>query len=216
MIQLKVYQSVADQQAKLNPVFLDLYDVEPIKLTLSIEDITNADASSVFSKQFKVPATRDNNEFFLNAFEIDGIDFDVTTKKPAEILVDGAEFRQGHIRLQKIFTNNDKDRIDLEKNFEKSFPEIKYIKQVYQALGSYFQLAVGSGVGESFDFDIIDFCERYRFEIVKSFNALKVLEKAGWLMLTESIYIPSTFHIKIPISRSSRTVMKKIIFYNYK
>ena len=114
MIQLKVYQSVADQQAKLNPVFLDLYDVEPIKLTLSIEDITNADASSVFSKQFKVPATRDNNEFFLNAFEIDGIDFDVTTKKPAEILVDGAEFRQGHIRLQKIFTNNDKDRIDYE------------------------------------------------------------------------------------------------------
>ena len=114
MIQLKVYQSVDDQQANLNPVFLDLYDVEPIKLTLSIEDITNADASSVFSKQFKVPASRNNNEFFLNAFEIDGIDFDVTTKKPAEILVDGAEFRQGHIRLQKIFTNNDKDRIDYE------------------------------------------------------------------------------------------------------
>ena len=90
MIQLKVYQSVADQQANLNPVFLDLYDVEPIKLTLSIEDITNADASSVFSKQFKVPASRNNNEFFLNAFEIDGIDFDVTTKKPAEILVDGS------------------------------------------------------------------------------------------------------------------------------
>ena len=114
MIQLKVYQSVADQQANLNPVFLDLYDVEPIKLTISIEDITNADASSVFSKQFKVPASRNNNEFFLNAFEIDGIDFDVTTKKPAEILVDGAEFRQGHIRLQKIFTNTDKDRIDYE------------------------------------------------------------------------------------------------------
>ena len=114
MIQLKCYQSVDDQQANINPVFLDLYDVEPIKLTLSIEDITNADASSVFSKQFKVPASRNNNEFFLNAFEIDGIDFDVTTKKPAEILVDGAEFRQGHIRLQKIFTNADKDRIDYE------------------------------------------------------------------------------------------------------
>ena len=114
MIQLKVYQSVADQKANLNPVFLDLYDVEPIKLTLSIEDITTADASSVFSKQFRVPATRHNNEFFENAFEIDGIDFDVTTKKPAEILVDGAEFKQGHIRLQKIYVNGDKDRIDYE------------------------------------------------------------------------------------------------------
>ena len=92
---------------------------------------------------------------------------------------------------------NDKDRIDLEKNFVQSFPDIKYIKQVYQALGSYFQLAVGSGVGESFDFDIVNFCERYRFEIVKTFNALKILEKAGWLMLTESVYIPSTLLIKI-------------------
>jgi len=114
MIQLKVYKSVADQQAKQNPIFIDLYDTEPIKLTLSIEDITTADASSVFSKQFRVPATRDNNEFFENAFEIDGIDFDVTTKKPADILVDGAEFKQGHIRLQKIYVNGDKDRIDYE------------------------------------------------------------------------------------------------------
>lgn len=92
---------------------------------------------------------------------------------------------------------NDKDRVDLEKSFTQSFPDIKYIKQVYQALGSYFQLAVGSGVGESFDFDIIDFCERYHFEVIKSFNALKALEKAGWLMLTDSVYIPSTLLIKV-------------------
>ena len=108
MVQLKVYPSVG---APVNScVFLDLYETQPIKLTLSIEDITSADATSVFSRTFKVPATRDNNEFFENVWELDGIDFDITIKKPAEILVDGAEFKTGHVRLQKIYTNQDQDR----------------------------------------------------------------------------------------------------------
>ena len=111
MIQLKVYKTKGDSSTAL---FLDLYETEPIKLTLSIEDITQADATSVFSKTFRVPATRHNNEFFENAYEVDGIFFDVTLKNYAEILVDGAEFREGHIRLQKIFRNQDLDRIDYE------------------------------------------------------------------------------------------------------
>lgn len=112
MVQLKVYpfEGAGEDTA----VFLDLYDTQPIKLNLSIEDITTADATSVFSRAFKVPATRGNNEFFENAFELDGIDFDITIKKPAEILVDGSEFKIGHVRLQKIFANGDLDKIDYE------------------------------------------------------------------------------------------------------
>ena len=111
MIQLKVYKTKGDSSTAL---FLDLYETEPIKLTLSIEDITQADATSIFSKTFRVPATRHNNDFFENAYEVDGIDFDVTLKNYAEILVDGAEFREGHVRLQRIFRNQDLDRIDYE------------------------------------------------------------------------------------------------------
>ena len=112
MIQLKVYPNAAQLQEE--SLFLDLYETQPIKLTLSIEDITSADATSVFSRTFKVPGTRTNNIFFKNAFEIDGIDFDITIKKPAEILVDGAEFKTGHVRLQKIFVNQEQDKIDYE------------------------------------------------------------------------------------------------------
>ena len=111
MIQLKLFKIKGDPDSA---IFIDLYDTEPIKLTLSIEDITTADASSVFSKTFRVPATRNNNEFFKNVFEIDGIDYDVTVKKPAEILVDGAEFKSGHIRLQRIYVNGDQDKTDYE------------------------------------------------------------------------------------------------------
>ena len=111
MIQLKVYKEKGNSDTAL---FLDLYKTQPIKLTLSIEDITSADSTSVFSKTFRVPATRHNNNFFENVFEVDGIDFDVTKKNYAEILVDGAEFREGHIRVQKIFRNGDLDKIDYE------------------------------------------------------------------------------------------------------
>ena len=117
MIQLKVYKTervITGTTSDADALFLDLYETEPIKLTLSIEDITNADATSVFSKTFRVPATRHNNDFFENVYEIDGIDFDVTVKNPAQILVDGAEFREGHIRLQKIYRNHDLDRVDYE------------------------------------------------------------------------------------------------------
>ena len=112
MVQLKVYpfEGAPDEDA----IFLDLYETQPIKLTLSIEDITSADATSVFSRTFRVPATGHNNEFFENAWELDGIDFDITIKKPAQILVDGAEFKIGHVRLQKIFNNGDLDKIDYE------------------------------------------------------------------------------------------------------
>ena len=110
MIQLKVYRDNTKQEQ----YFIDLYDTEPIKLTLSIEDITNADATSTYSKAFKVPGTRQNAEFFKNAFDVDGILYDVTVKKPAEILVDGAEFKQGHVRLQKVYLNTKEDRYDYE------------------------------------------------------------------------------------------------------
>ena len=110
MVQLRVYTD----STRATQQYIDLYETEPIKLNLSIEDITNAEASSVFSRTFRVPATGNNNKFFKHAFLIEGVDYDVTIKKPAEVLVDGAEFRVGHIRLQKIYNNKESDRIDYE------------------------------------------------------------------------------------------------------
>ena len=110
MIQLKAYEN----SSKSEHTYIDLYDESPIKLNFSIEDITNAQAKSVFSRTFRVPGTPNNNRYFRFAFEIGVTDFDVTIKKPAEILVDGAEFRQGYIRLQKMYRNQDQDRYDYE------------------------------------------------------------------------------------------------------
>ena len=95
-------------------VWLDLYEEEPIKLTLSIEDITDAATRSVFSRSFRVPSTGKNNRYFKHAFMVEGVDFDVTVRKPATILVNGSEFRTGHVRLQKIYRNKLQDKIEYE------------------------------------------------------------------------------------------------------
>ena len=112
MIQLKLYENKGTVDEV--QTWIDLYETEPIKLTISVEDITKPDATSTYSKTFKVPGTRNNAEFFKNAYDVDGILYDVTIKKPAEILVDGAQFKAGHIRLQRVYYNTLEDRYDYE------------------------------------------------------------------------------------------------------
>lgn len=110
MVQLKVFTDSTKGEA----YYIDMYEENPIKLNFSIEDITNAEAKSVFSRSFRVPATGNNNLFFKFAFLIEDTDFDVTVKKPAEIYVNGSIFRQGHIRLQKIYNNAVQHKYDYE------------------------------------------------------------------------------------------------------
>ena len=65
------------------------------------------------------------------------------------------------------------------------FPEIKVVKQVYQALGNYFQLAIGSGRDQSFNFDINSFCSNYNLSFQSVMFSLKFIEKEGYLLLNE-------------------------------
>jgi ATP-dependent DNA helicase RecQ len=77
------------------------------------------------------------------------------------------------------------DLINLKKNFALAYPPINTIKDIYQALGNYFQLAVGSGKDATFDFELVDFCEKFNFQPVIVFNSLKFLEKEAYLLLSE-------------------------------
>lgn len=83
------------------------------------------------------------------------------------------------------------DRDRLLRNFESSFPQIPDIKQVYQQLGNYFQLAYGAGEGLTLSFDVADFCDRYRLDVMATLSALKFLERDGWIAVTETVYLPS-------------------------
>lgn len=98
-----------------------------------------------------------------------------------------------------ILLYNNEDKKALRRNLEVNFPELKEIRKVYEALGSYFRLAVGSGEGSTFDFDLSNFSTNFRLSPLNVHACLNVLEKDGWISLSEAYYFPST--IKILVSR---------------
>ncbi|MBL6949460.1 MAG: RecQ family ATP-dependent DNA helicase [Bacteroidales bacterium] len=88
------------------------------------------------------------------------------------------------------------DILDARHNQKKAYPELNTIKDIYQALGNYFQLPIGSGMDESFEFEISGFSEQFNFQPVIVYNALRFLEKEGYVMLNEGMNNPSRIFIK--------------------
>jgi ATP-dependent DNA helicase RecQ len=88
------------------------------------------------------------------------------------------------------------DLARLQENLERVFPPVEKIKEIYQALGNYFQLPVGSGKDESFDFEIYAFSRNYSFNPVIVFNALRFLEREGYILMNESMETPSRIHFE--------------------
>lgn len=96
-----------------------------------------------------------------------------------------------------VLLYSEEDKRSLEWNLQVAFPHVQDIRQVYRALGSYFQLAVGGGEFQSFDFDIADFCKNFKLDVVKTYACIKILEQEGWISLTESVWMPSSFMVLV-------------------
>ena len=84
----------------------------------------------------------------------------------------------------------------LQENLAQSFPDLDRIKLIYNALGNYFNIPVGAGENVSYPFVIYDFANRYGFSVVEVFHTLKILEREGFLMLSDSFDEPSKVRIK--------------------
>jgi len=94
---------------------LDLYPEQPIKITLSAEEITDpTQVNSTFSRQFRIPATNGNSRFFKYWYTSGVLDFDVTQKIESDIYVDGIRYTTGQLRLIGAYQNDTEDRIDFE------------------------------------------------------------------------------------------------------
>ena len=102
----------------------------------------------------------------------------------------GRAGRDGHKAYSVIFWENT-DLINLDRNFNNAYPPISSIKQVYQALGNYLQLAIGSGKSQSFIFDIVDFSKQYQLSPLITYNSLKILEKQGLILMNDAVHKPS-------------------------
>ena len=84
----------------------------------------------------------------------------------------------------------------LQENLAQSFPDLERIKLIYNALGNYYNIPIGAGEGVSYPFIINDFADRYGFSLIEVFHTMKLLEKEGFLVLSDSFDEPSKVFVK--------------------
>ena len=79
---------------------------------------------------------------------------------------------------------DDRDRI--VRRFEKEFPPLEQIKEIYDRVCSYLNIGIGDGGGGSFLFNIHEFCAREHLYSGTVAGALRLLQQNGYLTLTDA------------------------------
>ncbi len=87
-----------------------------------------------------------------------------------------------------VLLYNDTDITRLRRGLSNSFPPKDYIRTVYNALGNHFQIPVGAGRDAAYGFNIYDFSLKYGFQQLQLFSALKILQRNGYIELTDEVF----------------------------
>lgn len=77
------------------------------------------------------------------------------------------------------------DKTTLNKRITDTFPDRDYIMQVYEHLNFYYQMAMGDGLGCMYDFNLEEFCRKFKHFPVPANSALNILTQAGYIEYTD-------------------------------
>ncbi len=77
------------------------------------------------------------------------------------------------------------DKVTLHKRIPDTFPDKNYIKKVYEHLQYYYQMAMGDGLGCTKEFNLEEFCRKFKHFPVPADSALKILTQAGYIEYTD-------------------------------
>ena len=80
-----------------------------------------------------------------------------------------------------ILLFNGSDNGKLSKRVDDTFPPREYIKEVYEHLAYYYQIATGDGYGVNREFNIEEFCQRFHHFPIRVHSALQILMRAGYI-----------------------------------
>jgi ATP-dependent DNA helicase RecQ len=87
-----------------------------------------------------------------------------------------------------VVLKNKADVYDTQMLTKKTLPKIEFVKSVYIHLNHYYQISYGELLDKIYDFNLTDFCNHYKIPIVKTHNAIKVLDREHIISLNESFY----------------------------
>ncbi len=96
-----------------------------------------------------------------------------------------------------LISSDDPERI--VKRFDKEFPPLNQVKDIYDSICNYLQLPVGDGEMTSYMFNIHDFCSREHLYSGTVISALKLLQQNDYLTYTDAEEHPA--RIMFTVSR---------------
>jgi len=80
-----------------------------------------------------------------------------------------------------VLLYDDNDKVKLRKRVVDTFPDKDFIREVYDQLAYFYQIAVGSGYNATFEFPVERFCLTYRHFPIPTVSALNILTRAGYI-----------------------------------
>lgn len=80
-----------------------------------------------------------------------------------------------------VLLHQKSDNAKLRKRIDETFPDKEYIREAYNHIAYYYQIATGSGAGYTNLFDIDRFCRNFHYFPTLLLSALKILQRAGYI-----------------------------------
>ena len=80
-----------------------------------------------------------------------------------------------------VLLHQKSDNAKLRKRIDETFPDKEYIREAYNHIAYYYQIATGSGAGYTNLFDIDRFCRNFHHFPSLLLSALKILQRAGYI-----------------------------------
>ena len=93
------------------------------------------------------------------------------------------------------------DAEDAIQRFRRQFPGFDTVKAIYNWIGNYLQLPVGSGEGLSYPFDAGEFSMRYKIHPIECVQAIRFMEQEGLLSFSGDAATQS--RVFIPVDKET-------------
>lgn len=101
------------------------------------------------------------------------------------------------MKAYAVLLFNDSDIHKLHKLVDQKFPTKEYVRRVYKCIGNYLQLAPGAGMEIAYTFNTIEFCKNFELNYSEAIHALRLLELAGYIKLSDAAFMPSRLIFRV-------------------